>query len=305
MYEMCQYINSVKSAFPSLRLVVFTGGECTIDKKSLLKAIQHASSLSMVTRIVTNGYWAENERLARNTVESLVSAGLSEINFSTGDEHASFVPVETICRAVSICAEYKELKSVSVSIEHSARQRITKDSIIQSLPMEDLPSDAKNKILFFESPWVNFRQTTGVFASQQVSRPVLQAGCTAVLDSVNINPNGQFLSCCGLSSEYSPFLKLGTVKCAEDVKSHHSARFNDILKLWLYTAGPYDIMKKLGIIPSNGSGHKCAYCHELLSRRENLLKLLNIDSELVQSIITDYSIKVNLYEKRHTKTAHL
>lgn len=107
-------------------MVIFTGGECTLLKEDLFEAINYASSLGLATRVVTNGYWAKTDESAKEMVERLVSAGLTEINFSAGDEHAKFVPLDRIVHAVKTCAENPSFSNVVINIEDAPGNQINK-----------------------------------------------------------------------------------------------------------------------------------------------------------------------------------
>ena len=48
----------------SIQLCVFTGGECTLLGEDLFKSIKLAKSMGLMTRIVTNGFWAKTEKTA-------------------------------------------------------------------------------------------------------------------------------------------------------------------------------------------------------------------------------------------------
>jgi MoaA/NifB/PqqE/SkfB family radical SAM enzyme len=60
-------------------VVVFTGGEPTLARRPLLTALQRATDLGLITRVVTNGYWARTAKAADRTMAQLVGAGLREI----------------------------------------------------------------------------------------------------------------------------------------------------------------------------------------------------------------------------------
>ncbi|MEA9482827.1 radical SAM protein [Xanthomonas campestris] len=51
--EMIRALHDVKNRFKSLRVVVFTGGEATLLKDDLVAVIAEATSLGLVTRIVS------------------------------------------------------------------------------------------------------------------------------------------------------------------------------------------------------------------------------------------------------------
>lgn len=298
--KMKQYISSAKKDFPSLLLVVFTGGECTLLGDDLIHAIKHAKSLGMFTRIVTNGHWGKDPAIANKWITSFVNAGLDEINFSTGDEHNMFVSLDTITYAISECARLDSFKSVFINIETLSTHNISEKDVLNSINIRELDDCFKQKIRCIKSPWIEFRnKNEGDF--HEMNLLTLQRPCKDVLTSINITPTGQFLSCCGLASEYTPFLKLGQFS-EDNLKTLHNSRFNDLLKLWLFSVGPYKILQEIGCTPKEKHKHGCEYCHNMLQNEEILKKLLSINSDTVQKIILDYNLIVSRYEKANKRT---
>ena len=56
--HLIYYIDLSVREFPSLKTVVFTGGECTlIGIQRLARCIKYATDRGLRTRIVTNGHW--------------------------------------------------------------------------------------------------------------------------------------------------------------------------------------------------------------------------------------------------------
>ena len=89
-----KYIDEALDEYPTIQVLVLTGGECFLLGDTLVRIIQYATYKGLKTRVVTNGYWANTYESAFNRLKPLVNAGLYEINFSTGDEHAEFVSPE-------------------------------------------------------------------------------------------------------------------------------------------------------------------------------------------------------------------
>src|SRR5215217_1332142 len=101
-----QILSSIDQAAESgYEVVVFTGGEATLAGKNLLRMIERVAAHELVSRVVTNAHWAVNDKGAKRRVEEFVRAGLSEINFSTGDQHTRFVPLERVIRAARVSIE--------------------------------------------------------------------------------------------------------------------------------------------------------------------------------------------------------
>jgi MoaA/NifB/PqqE/SkfB family radical SAM enzyme len=95
-------------------IVVFTGGEPTLKGRWLMEAINLATNLKLMTRVVTNGWWGRTDALAEAKVAAFVQAGLNEINFSTGDQHVRFVPLTSVIRALRAAAAADLLAAVMV-----------------------------------------------------------------------------------------------------------------------------------------------------------------------------------------------
>jgi organic radical activating enzyme len=74
------------------RRVIFTGGEPTLAGDTLLAAMRHAARKGLPIRMVTNAHWAVDDSAAAARLFEYVCAGLTELNLSTGDQHARFAP---------------------------------------------------------------------------------------------------------------------------------------------------------------------------------------------------------------------
>jgi MoaA/NifB/PqqE/SkfB family radical SAM enzyme len=66
--EIKKYISETVKAYSSIKVLVLTGGECFLYGKKLEDIIKHASSYGLITRIVTNGFWAKDYNKADETL---------------------------------------------------------------------------------------------------------------------------------------------------------------------------------------------------------------------------------------------
>jgi hypothetical protein len=102
---------------------------------------------------VSNAYWARTADSASRTVQALAAAGLREINFSTGDQHARFVPMNNIIRAARAGLDQK-LK-VAVMIETVRERSITRETLVGDPLFVELFDRAEQEMIHFcESPWM-------------------------------------------------------------------------------------------------------------------------------------------------------
>src|SRR5262249_51298888 len=79
-----------------IRVVVFAGGEPTLLGDDLLKAISFCRLNGVVSRIVTNAYWAHSLEAAREKCRALREAGLCEFNVSMDDYHEPYIAFERV-----------------------------------------------------------------------------------------------------------------------------------------------------------------------------------------------------------------
>ena len=124
--------------------IVFTGGEATLCWKNLQKIIKETKKQGMMTRLVTNAHWAKTPKKALRIIQTLKKAGLDEINFSTGDEHAKFIPIQNIINAIS--ASISNHLKPAIMIEDKNGRTITKNKILRKPEIKKLVSNDKNSL---------------------------------------------------------------------------------------------------------------------------------------------------------------
>jgi len=240
--DMLSAIN--QAAGSGYEVVVFTGGEPTLAGKNLLTAIAEAVSLGLVVRIVTNAHWAKSERAADNLVSKLVEAGLEEINFSTGDQHSRFVPIENILHATRASAKAK--LRVSIMVETVKERTVTKE-VLQGYPeFQQIIQDFQNAwINIHESPWMPLSPST---VNDYPSNIVINEsnissckGCDSILSTTTVQANGDIGACCGLGMRLIPELQLGNIRVTRLSQADQEAA-NDFLKRWIKVEGPERIL---------------------------------------------------------------
>jgi len=191
--------------------VVFTGGEPTLRWVDLAEAIRHANRLEMLTRLVTNAHWAINEEEAICRISELVDAGLKEINFSTGDEHARHIPVDNVANGIISALRFP--LTVAVMVELRAAQSVSKASLLGHPKVKALDAHDKERVRVFESPWMplsplaieRYAEGTAVNSNNIASR----GGCGSVLQSYVVQADGRIGECCGLGMRIIPELNVG------------------------------------------------------------------------------------------------
>lgn len=246
-------------------VVVFTGGEPTLARDKLIAGIRLAASKGLVTRVVTNAHWATINGAAQRFNE-LVDAGLSEINFSTGDEHAKFVPIDNVARAMALAIE-RRLEMCTMIEIHQTRT-ITREALLKHPLIVDIAAKHPERpIRITESPWMPMSVVPRRYPDGMTSNRSNLAhfrGCDSILTTTTVEADGSIRSCCGLGMRQIPELKIGSID-STSIRSATEVAEDDILKRWIKIQGPEHILawaasKDPGIEWENYYSHQCQAC---------------------------------------------
>lgn len=245
--------------------VVFTGGEATLRWDDLKEALAYSRMLGFPTRLVTNAGWATGRDEAQKRLDELVEAGLDEINFSTGDEHAKFIPISNIAHAV-VASLRRSLRTV-VMIEVREQAGISKDNIVQLLESEGVASS--NLLSFVESPWMptNGLKTGShpIGIAANAANLAARKGCDSVLQTYVLQGNGRFASCCGLGMRRVRELQHGWVSKDGKLSDAIQDAEDDLIKQALHIMGPEKLLARAAahnpnIEWENLYAHRCHAC---------------------------------------------
>ncbi|MBV8726524.1 MAG: radical SAM protein [Candidatus Eremiobacteraeota bacterium] len=241
--DILRYIDEA-AALETIDNVVFSGGECFLLGDDLYEAIGRASSLGLGTRCVTNGYWAASLPAAQRILKKCRDAGLSEINFSTGDEHAKFVPIENILHGSRAAQEVAI--GVWLMVELSGKRKVSKSTLVEHPLAIQYFGDGGIADIINESPWISMDEGVDpvvphgeyLLNRDNVSQ---RSGCNSILSTLVVTPQKNLKACCGITSEQIPEVRLGNL---DDARMHDMYRDaeQDFLKLWLAVEGPEKIL---------------------------------------------------------------
>lgn len=251
-------------------LVVFTGGEATLARKHLFLGLKQAAARGLSTRLVTNGYWARTPTAATRLVQQLVDSGLTEINFSTGDQHTRFVPVETVLRGVRAAVEFD--LAVALMIEVVAGRDVTEQTIRSHNAFVSIEEDHPHaEISIHESPWMplthhkKHRYPKGFAADRDNVQ--LKDGCDSILSATTLQADGKIGACCGIGMRAVPELQVGDIHSSTLAEADKNAA-DDLLKRWIRLEGPERILSWAAdhdprIEWEDRYAHKCQACLQL------------------------------------------
>jgi len=254
--KILYYIEQVPICFPTIKLVIFSGGECFLLGRDLDTAIRACAQKNLMTRCVTNGYWAKSKKDAIDRLDNLKNAGLTEINFSTGDEHQQYVPLDSVINGVE--AGVNLGMSTVVVIEGHLKSKFNASTFYQHSDVIALSKTAAAQKLLhvMSNVWVCNDTICG--REQKKTK-----GCVNILDTFAITPDQHLVSCCGLAVMDIKEMDMGKLENG-NIGALYSNQLNDFMKIWLRVDGPEAIIKfakekvpelNISILP-----HSCQNC---------------------------------------------
>lgn len=253
-------ISEAKHDFPRLQLVAFTGGECFLLKQDLFAAIEHATSLGLATRCVSNGSWGKSLRAAAATARRCRQAGLSELNISTGLDHAKFVPIESVINAAS--AALAQNIRVAVTIEQDDEASSFASQLLDDR-MQALIRSHPTRLHIMVNSWMPFTLDE---KRRKKSSQTAEGPCPQLFGNIVVTPFKQIAACCGLTYEHIPEMILGTLG-EGSLRQAADAQLDDLVKVWLHVEGPAGIARAL--LPSQEAKaliDRCDHICELCAR---------------------------------------
>ena len=272
--ERLRYHIEQAAELGTVRLVVFSGGEAFLLREDLVELVALCADRGMLTRIVTNGYWATSPKAAARRLRPLVEAGLNEINFSTGDDHAAFVPLERIICGIESAVSVG--LPTALMIESGARRGVTAKTVVPQLAARPRIAEAMDMrmLTVIESPWMAFGGDANPVAQPNqmlVNRSNLaeRSPCRSVLSTMVVTPDERLGMCCGLPREEIPDLHAGDLR-QEPMRDLVERALHDFLKIWLFVEGPERILawaaqRDPTIEWENLYAHNCDACRAMYS----------------------------------------
>lgn len=281
-------IDEAKREYPSLRLVVFSGGEATLLKQDLFDAISHCSKLNLLSRVVSNASWGKTVQSAQRTVHAFADAGLVELNISTGKDHQEWVPAESVINAAEAAVDAGIFTMITIEADDENSSRLYEFSRNQRLT-----ELRKTKRLYVQSnSWMPFHSSAEK-RSQRLDIGQLDKGCDQIFGNIVVTPHDNLSACCGLTLEHIPEMRLG--RCdGSNMSKLYGAQAEDFLKFWIHVDGPYAIMKRvLGEESADildGVVHICQACAIMHQNPRVVAKLQEKYLEIVPEVMTRYYI---------------
>jgi len=274
---------------PTIKIVVFTGGECFLLGRKLDDLIARATSHGFITRVVTNGYWAVTRDAAETRVSAVAAAGLQEVNISTGMEHEKYVPRERVVNAALAAAAHGLTTLITVEIQENSD--FDPNYFVEHPDLAPLVSEGRVALL--QNVWIENGGATPIEHAPKHSRfrPENISGCNTVLNVLSVTPDMELIACCGLHMERLPELTLGSV-AERTLADALAAAPDDFLKIWIHVDGPERILQFVKRhepeyqLPLNSSHpcETCLYLYEDMTVRKVLVEHYREEEERVMGL---------------------
>lgn len=265
--QMKTYIDKSMEAYgQTITQIDLTGGECMLYPADVEKIIEYGATLRLNVSILSNCFWATSYAKAYQTLNKLKQLGLKSMCFSTGEDHQKWVPLRYV-RNASVAAARLGLK-VQVRVETYRLSAPTSVQLERDKVFMRLVKDKRIDLCYIT--WMDFNNKTERchhrkhrWIIHDEDRP-----CRSMLRDIIITPYGDVMACPGLSAFRNPYMRLGNIN-KDSVQEVFERGFQDMLKIWLRTRGPADILRYVhdnsNLWIRSTSGHHCDLCRAIFA----------------------------------------
>lgn len=292
------YIHEAADSFPALGVVVITGGEAFVLGADLVEIVRVVRERGLISRVVTNGFWATSRVAARRILQPLVEAGLGELSFSTGDDHVEFVPLSRVVAGMAEAVRFGI--GVSLMIEQREGRVVRKDTVMEAArEFPDLLREFdEGRALIIESPWMRFAESedpirwgNGLLANS--ANVHARRACDSIMASAVVTPSEKLGMCCGLSREDIPDLNVGDLR-TDSMLELYQKHSHDLMKIWLAVEGPERMLawaasKDPSIDWENKYAHNCDACRALYGDPRVMSAIEKFASERIDDLLARYA----------------
>ncbi len=297
-----------------LSVIVFSGGESTLLGEDLLKALRLCKEHGIITRLVTNVFWATSPEAAEAKLKELREAGLNELNISTDDYHLPYISLQKVRYAFD-AARKIDFLSVALCNAYGPESWLTPERINQEFGNGEQMKhryDANGRAMVHErkqgetlvllSNGLSMklgRGKEGLEESEVVPTQLSQlyefadtiGGCPWALRSSAVSSKGHYVSCCGFEVEDNPILDYGDL-AKQPLSELLERADNDLISNMISIYGPVTLMKILkDVAPNEVSFPRptyrgyCEVCEDLVSIKQNRDALYKYQGMFVDSIL--------------------
>jgi hypothetical protein len=306
--QMESILRAAFAEISPLHLVVFAGGEPMLLQDDLLRAIALCKEHGVLTRVVTNGYWASSPEAAREKVAALRAAGLDELNLSTDDYHLPWISLQRLKYAFA-AAQDAGFLSVALANCAGPNTMLTPGRIEAEFAPGAMQRRFDDEGVAVPPRWQRGRTLVMLSNAnlQRIGRAVDHipdadlppcdldqlaeaGGCPWAIRSAAISPRGHLLSCCGFELEGNPILDYGDAT-ATPLPELLDRADGDLISNMIAVFGPPKIKQVLEhIAPDEVSFPRkytsyCEVCSDLVNDPRNRAALYRHQAAFAEAVL--------------------
>ena len=250
---------------PSIKTIVFTGGEPLLLGHVLFRSIAYAKDQGFTTRVVTSAYWAKTQDKAREMVEKLFQFGLDELNISYDEFHRLWVNDTMIHWVIDEITRRNRTCVVSVQV---TRSRMLDETTLRTrLKVSELQAANPSVLVFGRraAPIGRGRETI----SPEEIVPITEItecssygpdACDSALRQYSVFPDGSLHICC---TEKDKELTVGNV-FEEQLSELINKASVDLFFNYIATTGTIGLLRDCGVRKEwSISVTHVAFCEEI------------------------------------------
>jgi hypothetical protein len=299
------------------QVIVFSGGEATLLGEDLNRAIRRVRSHGILSRLVTNAYWATSPEAALAKLRELREAGLDELNISTDDFHLPYISLQKV-RTAFEAARGLDFKSVVICNAYGPESWLTPERLEAEFGGGDMKrrfdadgrsvihehEDGRTLVLLSNALAMQLgRGVSGVADSEVVHHGTgagwdalaeiagTVGGCAWAVRSAAISPKGHLLACCGTEVDGNPILDYGSLE-EHTLEELLDFADNDLITNMIAFLGPVRIKLILDQIapgetefPRASYRGVCEVCEDLVKIERNRAALERHQGHFVGAVM--------------------
>ena len=296
-----------------IHVIVFSGGESTLLGDDLLAAIRQCKEADVVTRLVTNAFWATSPEVALEKLRELHDAGLDELNISTDDYHLPYISLQKVRNAyeaaitlnfhsVVICNAYGPEswltpERLNKEFGGGSDLKMRFDAAGQSLCHER--REGETLVMLSNGVAMQLGRGAEGLAESEVEQTDWDSlyamadeigGCPWALRSAAISPKGNLLACCGTEVDGNPILDYGNI-AESSLEELLDLADNDLVTNMIAVFGPIKLKQLLeelapGEIEFPRASYRgyCEVCEDLVGIAKNREALYKYQPAFVDAV---------------------
>lgn len=310
-----QIASALGQLFENYRIgvVVFAGGEPTLIGEDLYRSIKFCKDHGVLSRVVTNSYWATSPEAALAKCRELRAAGLDEINLSMDDYHEPYISLEKVKNAYRAALQV-DFSAVVIANSCGPQSVLSPEFLEREFGMDDgemqrrfdvdgrstsRTKDVDGRVILMSNGNVQRLGRGAEFISDEECAPDALdrhidevGGCPHAVRSLALSPGNHLVSCCGFELHGNPILDFGDMS-KESLKTLVDKADDDLIVNMIAMVGPPKLKELLEQLAEPGEirfpktryQSYCEVCNDLVGIERNRAALYKYQALFVDPIL--------------------